>query len=81
MQVFFPKFSIPVALHMENLKYATSKLKLIYERMDLTGITVKKTPMSVTTVGYHPMLNGSYGFPFLTRLGTHEHPMFCEGNG
>lgn len=51
MQLFFPKFSIPVALHMENLKYATSKLKLIYEHMDLTGITVKKTPMSVTTVG------------------------------
>lgn len=51
MQLFFPKFSIPVALHMENLKYATSKLKLIYEHMDLTGISVKKTPMSVTTVG------------------------------
>ncbi|XP_013209346.1 alpha-1-antitrypsin-like [Microtus ochrogaster] len=47
--LFFPKFSIPVALHMENFKYATSKLKLIYEHMDLTGITVKKTPMSVTT--------------------------------
>lgn len=51
MQLFFPKFSISIALHMENLKYATSRLKLFYEHMDLTGITVKRTPMRVTTVG------------------------------
>ncbi|XP_038194038.1 serpin A12-like [Arvicola amphibius] len=47
--LFFPKFSIPVSLHMENFKYATSKLKLFYEHMDLTGITMKRTPMRVTT--------------------------------
>ncbi|CAH6850303.1 alpha-1-antitrypsin [Phodopus roborovskii] len=48
-QLFFPKFSILAALHLENFKYATSNLNLFYEHMDLSGITMPKAPLRVTT--------------------------------
>uniref|UniRef100_A0A8C6II08 Serine (or cysteine) peptidase inhibitor, clade A (alpha-1 antiproteinase, antitrypsin), member 16 n=1 Tax=Mus spicilegus TaxID=10103 RepID=A0A8C6II08_MUSSI len=47
--LFFPKFSIPVALQLESFKHVNSSLKLFNKRMDLSGITLQKAPLRVTT--------------------------------
>ncbi|XP_021057019.1 alpha-1-antiproteinase-like [Mus pahari] len=47
--LFFPKFSIPVALQLESFKHVNSNLKLFNKRMDLSGITLQKAPLKVTT--------------------------------
>lgn len=49
--LFFPKFSIPVALQLESFKHVNSSLKLFNKRMDLSGITLQKAPLRVTMVG------------------------------
>ncbi|XP_052040779.1 alpha-1-antiproteinase-like [Apodemus sylvaticus] len=47
--LFFPKFSIPVALQLERFRHVNSNLKLFNEHMDLSGITLQKAPLRVTT--------------------------------
>ncbi|XP_028637893.1 alpha-1-antiproteinase-like [Grammomys surdaster] len=47
--LFFPKFSIPVALRLERFKHVNSNLKLFNKHMDLSGITLQKAPLRVTT--------------------------------
>ncbi|OBS67987.1 hypothetical protein A6R68_03470 [Neotoma lepida] len=47
-RLYFPKFSIPVSLHLKHFKYAASDLKLFYEHMNLSGIVQPKAPLKIT---------------------------------
>lgn len=49
--LFFPKFSLPIALHLEKLKHVNSNIKLFDDHMDLSRITLQKAPLTVSTVG------------------------------
>ncbi|XP_032763371.1 alpha-1-antiproteinase-like [Rattus rattus] len=47
--LFFPKFSLPIALHLEKLKHVNSNIKLFDDHMDLSRITLQKAPLTVST--------------------------------